>query len=76
MVWGGSTRGKSEVADVLKIALDRRDKLQRDLEKIDEFIRTAESLIRDAGQSRSSEESEASGSRRTTAPWRSPEAVA
>lgn len=32
--------------DVLKIALERRDRLHAEIEQLDEFIRTAEQLIR------------------------------
>lgn len=60
--------------DVMKIALDRRTKLRRDLEKLDEFIRMAESLIRDAGEPLSNDMETLSP--RTTTPSRSPEAVA
>ena len=34
------------MTDVLKIALERRTKLQEEVEKLDDFIRMAESLIR------------------------------
>lgn len=32
--------------DVLKIALERRDQLQAEIDRLDDFIRTAEQLIR------------------------------
>lgn len=32
--------------DVLKIALERRDELQAEIDRLDDFIRTAEQLIR------------------------------
>lgn len=32
--------------DVLKIALERRDQLNTEIERLDQFIRTAEMLIR------------------------------
>jgi hypothetical protein len=34
------------MTDVLRIALDRRDQLHAEIEKLDEFIRVAEQLIR------------------------------
>lgn len=34
------------MTDVLRIALDRRDQLQAEIARLDEFIRTAEQLIR------------------------------
>lgn len=34
------------MTDVLKIALDRREQLQAEIQRLDEFIRTAEQLIR------------------------------
>jgi hypothetical protein len=38
------------MTDVLKIALDRRAELHEEVEKLDEFIRMAETLIRTAQQ--------------------------
>lgn len=38
------------MTDVLKIALDRRAELHEEVEKLDEFIRMAEMLIRTAQQ--------------------------
>ena len=37
------------MTDVLKIALERRSKLQEEVDKLDDFIRTAETLIRNGG---------------------------
>ena len=37
------------MTDVLKIALERRTKLQEEVDKLDDFIRMAESLIRGGG---------------------------
>ena len=36
------------MTDVLRIALERRDKLQAEIDRLDEFIRTAEKLIRES----------------------------
>lgn len=47
------------MTDVLKIALDRRAELHEEIAKLDEFIRIAEGLIRNA-QSRSVEDLAAS----------------
>ena len=38
------------MTDVLKIALDRRAELHEEIEKLDNFIRMAESLIRSSQQ--------------------------
>jgi hypothetical protein len=38
------------MTDVLRIALDRRDQLHAEIEKLDEFIRMAEQLIRASQQ--------------------------
>ena len=35
--------------DVLRLALDRRDELQAEIDRLDTFIRTAEQLIRSTG---------------------------
>lgn len=37
------------MTDVLKIALERRSKLQDEVDKLDDFIRMAETLIRNGG---------------------------
>ena len=37
------------MTDVLKIALERRSKLQAEVDELNEFIRTAEGLIRASG---------------------------
>ena len=37
------------MTDVLKIALERRSKLQEEVDKLDDFIRMAEGLIRGGG---------------------------
>lgn len=36
------------MADVLRLALERRDHLHAEIQRLDEFIRTAEQLIRAA----------------------------
>lgn len=64
------------MADVLKIALDRREKLQQEMEKLDDFIRMAESLIRSAPPHAAQKESDGFGQARPVTPWRSSEAVA
>jgi hypothetical protein len=47
------------MTDVLRIALDRRDQLQAEIARLDEFIRTAEQLIRtQAGPRPASDEHE------------------
>lgn len=43
------------MTDVLKIALDRRAELHEELSKLDDFIRTAEALIRGAQTSATDE---------------------
>lgn len=45
------------MTDVLKIALDRRAELHEEIEKLDDFIRMAEALIR-ASQDRASRDSD------------------
>lgn len=37
------------MTDVLKIALERRAKMQEEVDRLDDFIRTAESLISNGG---------------------------
>ena len=39
------------MTDVLKIALERRSKLQEEVDRLDDFIRMAETLIRGGGAS-------------------------
>lgn len=53
------------MTDVLRIALEQREQLQSDIERLDEFIRSAEQLIRGAHPSpRVVEEIEHGGSAR------------
>lgn len=42
------------MTDVLKIALERRSKLQEEVDRLDDFIRMAETLIRGGGAGSSS----------------------
>lgn len=53
------------MTDVLKLAIDRREKLQQEVAKLDEFIRMAHSLLRGAQATPASAESDTTGSRET-----------
>lgn len=39
------------MTDVLKIAMERREKLRSEVARLDDFIATAEGLLRDSGAS-------------------------